>query len=309
MTARPLPWRLPPGWSVFEGLPDGVDAALGPQRLGRPDAGPRLAAAPWPEAAGQGLAAAARGVVAGIAREPQLLDEGRVAMHDGRPAHRTLYACREPDGLPLTVDARVTGGPGGIPLLLVASAPTPLWPLLGARLGRLLTSTGRVEAAPAPGPVEPLVAASPDGPLWVRLDGDVYELERVDGHVLWDGEPLHTGLLPHWLAAAFGLGPRPPTNAPPGLLLAPRTDLERCLGGEPGDLVAPNGPWQLAVQRLAGARRLGVAGATGTVEVLDAGDAGLWRVLEGADDDPAIVGLRAADPSAAWAALIRACAA
>lgn len=305
-----LPWRLPVGWSAVEGTPAGMTAAIGPQHLGDRLAAPRLTVADWPQAAGVRLAEAARGA-ATVGREVQLLDEGRAVLHDGRPAARTLMACRQPDGLPLTVETWVcaaTDGPGRV--LLAASTPTPLWPLLGDRLRRLLASTGRVQAEAVPGPPEPLVALSPDGRLQVQVDTMTIPLQRRHGHVRWDDEPLHTGLLPHWLAAAAGLGPRPTRAVPPGLMMLTRPDLERCVAGDAGAVQVPSGPWAIVVAGFAGARRLAVAGPTGSCELLDAGEAGWWRLIDGVDvDDPTLVGLRAADPSAVWEGLVRACAA
>jgi hypothetical protein len=47
------------------------------------------------------------------------------------------------------------------------------------------------------------------------------DLKAWTGEVLWDNEPLHTGLLPHWLAVVFGLDRRPASPGPAGPVARP----------------------------------------------------------------------------------------
>ncbi|HEX6681594.1 MAG TPA: hypothetical protein VF062_02310 [Candidatus Limnocylindrales bacterium] len=80
------------------------------------------------------------------------------------------------------------------------------------------------------------------------------------------------GLLPAWLAACAGLGPRPAPQRSGRLLAEPQT-IERLLGGE---TVAAPGLWRATLSNVASS----VQGRwlLGTTEIVDAGQAGLWRI-------------------------------
>ena len=145
---------------------------------------------------------------------------------------------------------------------------------------------------------------------------------------------LPSSLLPGWLAGLVGLAPRP-RPACPGVLVLDRDRLDALLGldeGSRGDEAAVRdalGPdplpeaWSRALATLPGAvtgrwrlaRRLdgmdGEVVGSSEVEVLDAGDAGLWQVVPVDEDwvrdelagQPAparLVALSATTPTAVW---------
>jgi len=217
------------------------------------------------------------------------------------------------DGIPRTVEQWATSAATGC-LVLAASAPTPVWPAIGPRLQRMLRSAGHDPDGPPPSmppegaPELPLPLAAT---LTVRLGDATSALDREQGRVrgtLPDGvalDDLPLALLPHWLAAAAQLGPRP--SAPVvGLVLTEPDRLDALAAGDPGPLADElKGAWSGAVRALGAVppRRLTVCQPAGTVDLLDGGTAGLWSTW--LDGDAA--GLRPVTTTEAWSALVTAC--
>ncbi len=320
MTDPPLPpLRLPPGWAAVP-APPGVRAAAGPQRLplGRESSAvPLVSVADWSEGDATDLAAAVAGLHAALARDAddvQLLDAGPVRLADGRPAHRSLTACCGGDGVGRTVEQWATPVEVGC-LVLNASAPTPMWPWLGARLQRVLRSAGHTPTGPPPPLPEDdenlSLPLPPPAELSVLLGEDGSSLHRADGLVrgsLPDGvvlDDLPLALLPHWLAAAAQLGPRP-VVAVGGLVLSEPARIDALAAGDPEPLAKElTGAWSVAVRALGAVppRRLAVRQPAGTVDLLDGGAAGLWSTWS----DGEVTGLRPVTTTESWSALIAAC--
>ena len=306
-------WRLPAGWRA---LPDreGVAVAAGPERLlvDRAVQAPLLLAGDLagPPDLDSGLLACADRLLG--AREAQLLDVGDATAGDGAPARTALLASRDDAGAPLTTSLLLRPDAGDGLLVLLAVVPTPLWPALGPRLQRVLAGArpGRPAPPSARGEVRRLRPPAAEGEVTWTVDGTVQRWHRAGAHVSSQeatGEPLPAALLPHWLAASAGLGPRP--VVPVAGHLEADAELVRALAhgegsGVPDDL---GGGWAEALRALAAARprRLELRGPRARLAVLDGGTAGAWAAAR--TGERAV--LRPLSAEQAWTALVRACAA
>lgn len=274
----PFPLRLPAGW------------------VGRDRIGPYNAA--YSHRAGAAILYATSDSVvteADLAKahdECLILDSSAERCRGGLPAQRILVCYRQESKSLTSENWSIMEG--STTHVFTAIVPTARYSLLAPSLRQALRSfPGKGYAVAATPEYE-----RPQGTRVVELEVKVgavtgngkvmIDPDQGRAAVLLPGMPsvrtVPADLVPAWVAACTGLGPRP-VPPPLGRLLADPETIEQLLDGK---TVAVPDAWQRALSKVASG--IQARWVVGTTEVVDAGEAGLWRIDgDGIADEPRVL--------------------